>query len=32
MMKMAGMASPEEISQLKKSDGVEFDRLFKVND
>ena len=28
MMKMAGMASPEEISQLKKSDGVEFDRLF----
>ena len=28
MMKMAGMASPEEISQLKESDGVEFDRLF----
>jgi hypothetical protein len=25
---MAGMASPEEISQLKESDGVEFDRLF----
>ncbi len=28
MMKMAGMASPEEISLLKESDGVEFDRLF----
>jgi uncharacterized protein (DUF305 family) len=28
MMKMAGMASTEEISQLKGSDGVEFDRLF----
>ena len=28
MMKMAGMASPEEINLLKKSNGVDFDRLF----
>ena len=28
MVKMAGMASPDEISQLKQSDGIEFDRLF----
>ncbi len=28
MMKMAGMASPEEINLLKESNGVDFDRLF----
>ena len=28
MMKMAGMASPEEINELKNSKGVEFDKLF----
>ncbi len=28
MMKMAGMASPEEINELRNSKGVEFDKLF----